>query len=155
MHLNFPSLSYVLLNGLKLRTDQWDRALIATDGAMPVDEIQFQQLLDRLRRIGRMQEGHFQAPYRQGATGDLGTYYFPTFNDDGLGGIGSSGQTYYGAGNIGASQNLFQPFVPMPEGPMPSGANANQSFASVPLSESVDQCARCGMFYEDEFSSST
>ena len=155
MHLNFPSLSYVLLNGLKLRTDQWDRALIATDGAMPVDEIQFQQLLDRLRRIGRMQEGHFQAPYRQGATGDLGTYYFPTFNDDGLGGIGSSGQTYYGAGNIGASQNLFQPFVPMPEGPMPSGVNANQSFASVPLSESEDQCARCGMFYEDEFSSST
>ena len=154
--LNPTTLSYVLMNGLRLRPDQWDRALIATDGALPVDEHQFQQLTNRLRRIGRMQEGQYQAPFRQGATGDVGTYYFPTFSsDDCLGGIGATSQSYYGSGNVTGSDSLFQPFEPMPEVPMSSGAHAAQSFASMPLNETEDQCTRCGMFYEDEFSSST
>ena len=155
MVLNPTSLAYVLLNGLRLRPDQWDRALIATDGAMPVDDAQFQQLLDRLRRIGRMQEGQYHTPYRQGATGDMGAYFFPTFTShDGLGGTGSTGHSYYGTGGIGA-QDVVHRFAADSDRPMPSGANAAQSFAAMPLSEKEDQCARCGTLYEDEFSSGT
>ena len=51
------------------------------DGQLPVNDQQFGQLLDRLWRVGRMAEGQFQPPNRQGATGDVGSYhYFPTFD---------------------------------------------------------------------------
>ena len=39
--------------------------------------------------------------------------------------------------------------------PSSSGLDRSQAFASVPLTEDEEQCPRCGMFFEDEFSSGT
>ena len=46
------------------------------DGQLPHDDAAFQQLFDRLRLIGRMHEGHFNPPSKQGATGDVGYLSF-------------------------------------------------------------------------------
>ena len=76
-----PSLAYLLLNGLRLRPQQWERVLMPLDGQLPMTDQQFGQLLDRLRRVGRMAEGQYRPPHRQGATGDVGSHhYFPTFD---------------------------------------------------------------------------
>lgn len=40
-----------------------------------------------------------------------------------LGGIGSTGHSYYGTGSVGV-QDVFQPFAADSEGPMPSGTTA-------------------------------
>ena len=79
--MNTTTLSYLLLNGLRLRPEQWERALMPLDGQLPHDDAAFQQLFDRLRRIGRMHEGHFNPPQKQGATGDVGYHFFPTFDN--------------------------------------------------------------------------
>lgn len=152
--LNVQSLSYVLLCGLRLRPEQWDRALIPTDGELPNNDAQFQQLMERLRRIGRMQEGHFNTPFKQGATGDLGGYhYFPSFNQSSPipeTGFGMDYQNCYG----GSSSSFGQQPV-MPDSPMPSFAASMDPSGFGALSETEEQCTRCGMYYEDEFSSST
>jgi len=156
-----PSLAYLLLNGLRLRSEQWERVLLPLDGQLPMTEQQFNQLLDRLRRVGRMAEGQFQPPHRQGATGDVGSYhFFPTFDQPhpipGTG-FGPDYEAYYrspGAwGSDNAAAAAFQNPV-TPDMPMPSGMN--QSFAAVPIADDEEQCPRCGMYYmDDEFSSCT
>ena len=78
--MNTTTLSYLLLSGLRLRPEQRERALMPLDGQLPHDDAAFQQLFDRLRRIGRMHEGHFNPPSKQGATGDVGYHFFPTFD---------------------------------------------------------------------------
>ena len=158
--MNTTTLSYLLLNGLRLRPEQWERALTPLDGQLPHDDAAFQQLFDRLRRIGRMHEGHFNPPHKQGATGDVGYHFFPTFDNPhpmpGTG-FGMDYSTYYRGGNQHNSASHAQteqnPF--MPEMPSASGLHGSQSFASVAITEDEEQCTRCGMFYEDEFSSGT
>lgn len=46
------------------------------DGSLAMTEQQFNQLLDRLRRVGHMAKGQYQPPHRQGATGDVGSYHY-------------------------------------------------------------------------------
>ena len=137
-----------MLNGLRLTTNQWDRALMPTDGELPKDDQTFQQLIERLRRIGRMVEGHYNPPQRQGATGDVGAYaFFPTFE-----GANPLGTGYEANANALYRGPAAEPFVPnMPAMPSASGANVASAFASVPLDDDEEQCNRCGMFYEDEF----
>ena len=153
------TLSYLLLNGLRLRPEQWERALMPLDGQLPHDDAAFQQLFDRLRRIGRMHEGHFNPPNKQGATGDVGYHFFPTFDNPNPmpgTGFGMDYSTYYGGNQHNAASNTQPEQSPfMPEMPSSSGLQGSQSFASVPITEDEEQCTRCGMFYEDEFSSGT
>ena len=157
--MNTTTLSYLLLNGLRLRPEQWERALMPLDGQLPHDDAAFQQLFDRLRRIGRMHEGHFNPPHKQGATGDVGYHFFPTFdNPRPMPGTGFEMDyaTYYGGNRYNPpndAQNEQSPF--MPDVPSSSGLHGSQSFASVPITEEEEQCTRCGMYYEDEFSSGT
>ena len=157
-----PSLAYLLLNGLRLRPKQWERVLLPLDGQLPMTEQQFNQLLDRLRRVGRMAEGQFQPPHRQGATGDVGSYYyFPTFNQQHLiprAGFGPDYDAYYrgpsvwGSEHAAAAQAATQNPV-TPDMLMPSGMHQS-SFTAVPIAGDEEQCPRCGMFYmDDEFSS--
>lgn len=88
--MNVTSLAYLLLNGLKLKPDAWDRVLLPLDGQLPVNDAQLQKLTERLRRIGRMAEGHFMPNHQQGATGNVGSYhYFPTFEPPYAGGSAS------------------------------------------------------------------
>ena len=157
--MNTTTLSYLLLNGLRLRPEQWERALMPLDGQLPHDDAAFQQLFDRLRRIGRMHEGHFNPPHKQGATGDVGYHFFPTFdNPRPMPGTGFEMDyaTYYGGNRYNPpndAQNEQSPY--MPDVPSSSGLHGSQSFASVPITEEEEQCTRCGMYYEDEFSSGT
>ena len=157
--MNTTTLSYLLLSGLRLRPEQRERALMPLDGQLPHDDAAFQQLFDRLRRIGRMHEGHFNPPSKQGATGDVGYHFFPTFDQPfpmpGTG-FGMDHSTYYGGNRYNTgndSRNDQSPF--MPEMPSSSGFDRSQAFASVPITEDEEQCTRCGMFFEDEFSSGT
>lgn len=71
-------------------------------------------------------------------------------------GFGMNHSTYYGGnryntGNDG--HNDQSPF--MPGMPSSSGLDRSQAFASVPITEDEEQSTRCGMFFEDEFSSGT
>ena len=155
--MNATSQAYILLNGLRLHPQQWDRALLPTDGQLPMNEAELAQLMDRLRRVGRIQEGHFNQSHRQGATGEVGSYFFPVFDETPTPGSGLDGFSYYG--NNGPQ--AFHPQQPPmhPDMPMSSGFAGNpmqSAFPAMNQDEVVeDQCARCGMYYEDEFSSST
>ena len=132
------------------------------DGSLAMAEQQFNQLLDRLRRVGRMAEGQYQPPHRQGATGDVGSYHYcPTFDQPhpipGTG-FGPDYEAYYRGPAVWGSDNAaaaaFQNPV-TPDMPMPSGVNQS-SFAAVPIADDEEQCPRCGMYYmDDEFSSCT
>ena len=149
--MNAATMSYILLNGLRLRPEQWDRMLLPLDGEMPVNDQQFQQLFERLRRVGRMNEGAFMPPNRQGATGEVGAFYFPSFGEPAPP-MAPGYQTYYG-GPPSMNADAQAPMSP-PDVPMSSGVNMSASFAV--MSEDEDQCPRCGMFYaDDEFSSGT
>ena len=157
--MNTTTLSYLLLNGLRLRPEQWERALMPLDGQLPHDDPSFHQLFDRLRRIGRMQEGHFNPPNKQGATGDLGYHFFPTFDQPNSmpgTGFGMDYATYYGGDrhNPGSNHNNDQN-PHMPDMPSSSGLDNSQAYAAIPITEEEEQCTRCGMYYEDEFSSGT
>eukprot|EP00435_Cladocopium_sp_Y103_P070385 s66_g35.t1 len=155
--MNATSQAYLLLNGLRLHPQQWDRALLPIDGQLPMNEMELNQLMDRLRRVGRLQEGHFGVSNRQGATGEVGAYYFPMFDATPTPGGGLDGFTYYG--NNGPQS--FQPQQPQMQPDMPGssgliGQSMQSSFPAMPNDEVIeDQCTRCGMYYEDEFSSST
>ena len=157
--MNTTTLSYLLLNGLRLRPEQWERALMPLDGQLPHDDQSFQQLFDRLRRIGRMQEGHFNPPHKQGATGDVGYHFFPTFDQPNSmpgTGFGMDYATYYGGNRYNPGSNHNNDQNPhMPDMPAPSGLDNSQAYAAVPMTEDEEQCTRCGMYYEDEFSSGT
>ena len=157
--MNTTTMSYLLLNGLRLRPEQWERALMPLDGQLPHDDHSFQQLFERLRRIGRMQEGHFNPPNREGATGDLGYHFFPTFDQPNSmpgTGCGMDYATYYGGNRHNPGSNLNNDQNPhMPDMPSSSGLDNSQAYASIPITEEEDQCTRCGMYYEDEFSSGT
>ena len=149
--MNAATLAYILLNGLRLRPEQWDRMLLPLDGEMPNNDQQFQQLLDRLRRVGRMSEVAFMPPNRQGATGEVGAFYFPSFGEPAPP-MAPGYQTYYG-GPPNMNAEAQAPMSPT-DVPMSSGVNMSASFAV--MSEDEDQCPRCGMFYaDDEFSSGT
>lgn len=97
--MSSTSQAYILLNGLRLHPQQWDRALLPTDGQLPMNDMELNQLMDRLRRIGQLQEGHFNVSPRQGATGEVGAYYFPMFDATPTPGGGFDGYTY--CGNMG------------------------------------------------------
>eukprot|EP00438_Fugacium_kawagutii_P024626 Skav212826 [mRNA] locus=scaffold2466:561:3704:- [translate_table: standard] len=163
MFMNTTALSYLLLNGLRLRPEQWERALIPTDGELPATDAAYQQLVERLRRIGRMQEGHFNPPWKQGATGDIGQYhFFPTFDQQhpipGTG-IGDHHETYYGGGAVYQPVPQQPPQHPVAPSDMPASSGllgGVQTFASIPFEMEENQCCRCGMYYaDDEFSSAT
>lgn len=154
--MNSTSLSYILLNGLKIKAESWDRLLLPLDGQLPQTDEQLQQLVDRIRRVGRISEGHFNPPMQQGATGNVGGYnYFPTFVPPYA--------TNVMPEVFAASAN--GPFASVPD-PTPDGL----SFASgsaisamsafpvqMPASDDDETfCCRCGMYYmDDEFSSGT
>ena len=162
--MNVTSLAWLLLNGLRLRPEQWDRVLIAEDGALPNDDQGLQRLLDRLRRFGRMQEGYFNPPHRQGAMGEMGSqhFYYPTFDQTHASdqpypastfGNEHAHVSYYG--NRSSASNQQQPWsLDMPS-PSDFPFEGNSSFPTMELDESEEQCTRCGMYYEDQFSSST
>ena len=58
----------------------WDRVFTPLDGQLPQNEVQFTQLLERVRRVGRLREGGYHHQMRQGATGHTGEYhFFPSF----------------------------------------------------------------------------
>lgn len=154
--MNATSLSYILLNGLRIKAESWDRLLLPLDGQLPQTDEQFQQLTERIRRVGRIAEGHFNPPQQQGATGNVGGYhYFPTFVPP------------YNAGN-----QMPDVFAAAPSGAfasVPGVASEGFSFASglsnpamsafpvqQQMSDDEECCGRCGMFYmDDEFSSGT
>ena len=71
-------------------------------------------------------------------------------------GFGMNHSTYYGGNRYNTgndSHNDQSPF--MPGMPSSSGLDRSQAFASVPITEDEEQRTRCGMFFEDEFSSGT
>ena len=154
--MNTTSLAYILLNGLRIKAESWDRLLLPLDGQLPQTDEQFQQLTERIRRVGRIAEGHFNPPQQQGATGNVGGYhYFPTFIPP------------YNAG-----AQMPDVFAAAPSGAfasVPGVASEGFSFASglsnpmmsafpvqSQMSDDEECCGRCGMFYmDDEFSSGT
>ena len=156
--MSVTSLSWLLLNGLRLRPEQWDRLLLAHDGEFPNTDAGFQQLLDRIRRVGRMHEGFYHPPQQQGATGNVGTYFFPTFDNPhpmpGTG-FGMNYDAYYGGGHSLPDSSMHPQSPIVPEQPSASGINSEPSFLASQITADEEQCVRCGMFYEDEFSSGT
>ena len=127
---------------------------------MPHDDAAFQQLFDRLRRIGRMHEGHFNPPQKQGATGDVGYHFFPTFdNPRPMPGTGFEMDyaTYYGGNRYNPPNDAKTEQSPfMPEMPSSRGLQGSQSFAfraNHRGGRAVALDVEC--FYEDAFSSCT
>ena len=82
--MTFQGMSWLLLRGLRLNPDSWDRVLTPLDGQLPQDEQQFNQLIERIRRVGRLHDGgYYHPPNQQGATGQVGeTYFFPSFFEE-------------------------------------------------------------------------
>ena len=83
--INITGLAWLLLQALQLNAESWDRLLAPLGGQMPADELQLNDLMERIRRLYHLREGRMSGPnqQQQGATGDPGTYfaegYFPTF----------------------------------------------------------------------------
>ena len=161
LNMTPQGLSWLLLNGFKLRPDMWDRILAANDGHLPDTEQQFRQMLERMRRLGHLLEGGFQHnPNIQGGTGQTGNQYmyFPMFGADDMNPPmpsaafhGQSAHEYSGQSSTGldaAINGLNAAPTSMPFG--------GQSFYGNDMTEYEDQCTRCGMFYADsDISSAT
>ena len=79
--INIQGLSWMLLRALQMGPEDWDKFLQVNGGQLPNNQEAMGQLIERLRRFGHLHEGAMRHGTRQGATGDPGNYYFPTFTD--------------------------------------------------------------------------
>ena len=162
LNMTPQGLSWLLLNGFKLRPDMWDRILAANDGHLPDTEQQFRQMLERMRRLGHLLEGGFQHnPNIQGGTGQTGNQYmyFPVFGGDDVNPPmpssafhGQSMHEHVGqfSSGLDAAINGLNAAPSMPSNPV------GQSFYGNEMTELEEQCTRCGMFYADsDISSAT
>ena len=160
--VNHGGLSWLLLRALRLNAEQTDRLLQFLGGALPQDDVQMGQLIERIRRQGHIFEGGLRHPPNQAATGDPGIYhanaqaFFPTFpsNAPACSGAGFGFDAGATAGHACAASVAE----------MSGAANA---FASVQADisrmsggehyhahDDSIQCERCGIFYEDDDMSS-
>ena len=149
MGMTVQGMSWLLLRGLRINPEMWDRVLTPLDGQLPQNEAQFNQLVERVRRVGRLYEGGYHHQHRQGATGHVGEYhFFPSFEEP---------------------QPSFvtqqPPFAPNQSFQMPSdffgtagpsGPSFEQgSFVAGSCTDAdAMRCNSCGMFYEDDDCSS-
>ena len=157
--INVQGLSWMLLRAMQIGPEEWDKFLHFNGGQLPHDQATMNQLVERLRRFGHLQEGAMKHGTRQGGTGDPGNYFFPVFTEH-------PGPSACAGGGMPSAAS------PMPHAQAPHfGANAwssgsSQAFVSQAGAGSPEasyiahedghmQCPHCHSYFDEEFSSGT
>ena len=159
--MNATGAAWLLLRACRIGHEQLERLLAANNGQLPQDEGQLTQLLERLRNLGHLREGGLDHGPRQGATGNPGAYYFPTF-----GGAGGEEPGPFGgaAPNFDVDpwmQYLNQRQQPQQQPHQPQaqpafGGGCHGCGGAMP-GQDPDFCGVCGCYFgeDEEFSSGT
>ena len=143
MGMTAQGMSWLLLRGLRLNPDMWDRVLTPLDGQLPQNEVQFTQLLERVRRVGRLHEGGYHHQMRQGATGHTGEYhFFPSFEEPPF----APQQTPVAPGG---PYQMPSDFFGTAGSSMPTFEQSAFVAGSTNDADAL-RCNACGMFYEDD-----
>ena len=157
--INVQGLSWMLLRAMQIGPEEWDKFLHFNGGQLPHDQATMNQLVERLRRFGHLQEGAMKHGTRQGGTGDPGNYFSPVFTEH-------PGPSACAGGGMPSAAS------PMPHAQAPHfGANAwssgsSQAFVSQAGAGSPEasyiahedghmQCPHCHSYFDEEFSSGT
>ena len=152
--INMQGLSWMLLRSLQMGPEDWDKFLQFNGGQLPNNQDTMNQLVERLRRFGHLQEGAMRHGTRQGATGDPGNYYFPTFDNQGFpsnayaSGASQSNSHPGPSGRDCWSDGLLQMFTGQTGSGPPEQAYMSQE-------DGHTQCPHCHSYYDEEFSSGT
>ena len=153
MAMTHQGLGWLLMRAIGLSIDQWDRVTDVLGGRMPENEFEFQRICDRLRRLGHSQEpgSHMRAGAARDYFGDtnmngMNEYYFPTFDGN------SNQQLALAAPTQAAYMMNNQQYLAAgaDTSHYPTGTQ-EENFLPFP----DEQCAHCGSFFEEEFSSGT
>lgn len=160
MALNWEGMGWLLLNALGVNPEVWDRLLFANEGRMPNNEIELNQLMERIRRMGHNYEGGYrqQTPHH-GAVGDPGQFfqqnqpdgYFPVFSGNQptvntqVPFPTPDQQAFWGATQAGG--------FPTPMNAIPTNSpmtnEVNQAVFNA-WQEHDECCQTCGMYFQDE-----
>ena len=152
--INIQGLSWMLLRSLQVGPEEWDKFLHFNGGQLPNDQQTMNQLIERLRRYGHLQEGAMRHGTRQGGTGDPGNYYFPTFGDNAnhahnnVPGAYPASAAATSSSQHGWSEGFMQMFTGQSVTGPPSQTYLSQE-------DGLTQCSHCQSYYDEEFSSGT
>ncbi|CAE7415795.1 unnamed protein product [Symbiodinium sp. CCMP2592] len=151
--LNATGLSWILFRAMNLPPELMDRLLGPNNGQLPQNEIQLVELMARIRRQGHLFEGRFRPTGHQGATGDTGAYYFPTFcnnNNDAESNMrGGLQQPWIPSDSAGSTAfHAADPTTPVyhARGAPTDGWSA---WDQVQGSSEV-RCSTCGVYFDDD-----
>ena len=148
--MTHQGLAWLLMRSVRVSIDQWDRVTDVLGGRMPENELEFHRICDRLRRLGHSQEpgSHMRTGAARDYFGDtsMNEYYFPTFEGN------SSNQLAFTAPTQTAYMMNNQQYLAAgaASSHYPAGMQ-EENFLRFPH----EQCAHCGSFFEEEFSSGT
>ena len=151
--LNATGLSWILFRALNLPPELMDRLLGPNNGQLPQNEVQLVELMGRIRRQGHLFEGRFRPTGHQGATGDTGAYYFPTFsnnNNNAESGVQGSPQQPWIPSEF-AGSTAFHAAAPATPVYPARGAPTDGWSAWDQVEGSSDvRCSTCGVYFDDD-----